>query len=199
MNSVLNLQEFSSNTDYCYALNPSQEQSSDFHGDFVNNNKFGRKIIIHHYNKNRSRASTSYFNLWDSKEYDRDRINIQSRETFKNQLKHYLPFYEQHDFNKDYLMFYFNKTIQEVLSISPEKLNVELTYDLSIFYSIFKNGHKAYLEFFLVDEEDTENAMLTITTYDGESKSFSGTITSILEKLTKEFKSPSQTRFFYYK
>ena len=130
-------------------------------------------------------------------EFSNDKILIDTRLSIKNQLKHYLSYYEENRINKEYLNYIFETSLNEILKFNPEKLSVEITHDYSLFYSIFKNDIKVYLEFFLKNEEDEDSAMLSVYKSDENMKSFGGSWHYIFEKLKSEIETTKQTYFVY--
>lgn len=129
--------------------------------------------------------------------YGNDKILINTRLSIKNQLKHYLSYYEENRINQKYLNYIFETSLNEILKFNPDRLSVEITHDFSLFYTIFKNDIKVYLEFFLKNEEDEDSAMLSVYNSNENMKSFGGSWHYIFEKLKSEIETTKQTYFVY--
>lgn len=110
-----------------------------------------------------------------------------------NFLKESLP---EKVIDEKYYIYFFSKTIEEVLGVYPDNLTIELSYDDSIIYTAIKNNRKVYLEFLPFEESDEEKATLTYKD-NGCLKSISGPINFILEKFVEKFASPNQTLFSF--
>ena len=122
-----------------------------------------------------------------------DKLLINSKSSFDIQMNSSFKYFESENITKRYLEYFFNKTTNELLSMTPEELTIEMTHDASLFYTIMKGGIKIFLEFYLKQEEDEQLAMITFFQNNNKMTSFSGSVNNILAKYFQKLDTSNQT------
>lgn len=78
--------------------------------------------------------------------------------------------------------------ISYLLSLSPDNIKAEATYDNSVFFTFVKNGKKYFLEKYLNDSIGFDDIEMSLVVNDDpeNTRSYGGTISQVLREFNKE-------------
>ena len=172
---------------YSYLVRQSPGQTPLGHYSFLNKKAESynrKKFLVSKF----TNSSNSFF-----RKSHNDKLLINSKNSFDIQMNSSFKYFDTENITKRYLEYFFNTTTNELLSMNPEELSVELTHDASVFYTIIKSGIKIYVEFYLEQEEDEQQAMITFFQNNNEITSFSGDVNNILAKYFQRLDTANQT------
>lgn len=77
----------------------------------------------------------------------------------------------------------FKYSSESLLNFSPDKISLQLTDDMSIFYTILKEDLTIYFEHFLTDDFDSDEAIVSIFKEDINIINFAGSFSDSLKEL----------------
>jgi hypothetical protein len=120
-----------------------------------------------------------------------DKQFVQLESMLKVQFDRLSEFYTGIDFNT--VKMKFGDSISSILEIYPDALSMELTHELSIFYTIKKNDYTFFLQHFVVTDEDDDEAIITIFKGNEKLPSYAGKLTNTISEMNSLLVLPSNT------
>ncbi len=111
---------------------------------------------------------------------------IKLEQSFRSQLEKHAATFEGQ--NKYALQEKMKLSADALLSCSPDKVSLEITWDGSIFYKVIKNDVSIHFEHFLINEFDsTDEAIMTIYKKTQQMLNYGGSLANAVAELAKFF------------
>ncbi len=138
------------------------------------------------------RGTECYSTFWGGNSYIIDKQFVQFEGVFKSQFENLSHLYGGLDFNLAKQKF--AESISSLLELCPDAISMELTHERSIFYTIKKDDYTFFLQhFFEHQDEDEDEAIVTIFRGVNKLPSFAGTLGDTILEISSYILLPANT------